>query len=49
MCNKDIRPEWVPSAYRDVKGGIKMPVVKIALYSVKSIYSKQGFRRKFIK
>ena len=54
MSKRDIRLEWVPSAYRetsnaDKKINIKIPSVKTTLYTSKDIYAKQGFKRKFTK
>jgi len=49
MSNKDIRPEWVPSAYREEPKAEKKTGVKAVLYAGKGINAKQGFKRKFIK
>ena len=51
MRNKDIRPEWIPSAYRDEvkdegRNYAKIQSVSSTLYFGKGIYTKQGFKRK---
>jgi hypothetical protein len=54
MGNREIRLEWIPSAYREASSAGKkieseIPSVKATLYTSKDIYAKQGFKRKFIK
>lgn len=50
MRNKVIKPEWVPSAYRDdVKADIKMPVINTTAFAGKGIYIKQGLKRKYVR
>ena len=54
MNTYDIKPEWIPSAYKakDIsvkEPGAELPPVKSTIYTVKSLNPRQSFKRKLVK